>query len=212
MEDKYKSILIALTFLLFFPLFYLFIPIFIAYFINVFVILIASYYIWQRGEKRLAIVGLLFLTFNTFFLIKYIQNLQLLITLDPVEYARISSIGLVIATFMEYLPLLLIFLAIFGLVYAWNFVFTRGSGQHKFAIIFGYLGIIVTILLIALDLFVFSPKTQNPIDQVFELIFWGKTILFPFNLYYFLQIAVWLMSGFTFIVGLLTHLASGGGE
>ena len=121
-----------------FPLFYLFIPLYIAYAINVVVVIISGYMLWKRAQKHLVLVSAIFFALNTYFLVRNIANLQLL-TLDPVEYLRIASLALVIGKFIEYLPLLMLFMLAFAVFYVIVFFTNRGSSQYKWAILIGYM-------------------------------------------------------------------------
>lgn len=199
----------AFTFL--FPFFYLFIPIYVAFGINVIVVCIGSFYVWKNGEKRLVIVSLLFLGVNAYFLIRYVASLQLLIVVDPVEIARIASLGMVISKFISYLPIFLLFLGAFAVLYVWCMTALRGASTYKFAIIIGYAGIIVMIVLIFLDMFTFTPSSADWIDEIFEIVVFSGVITIPFAIYYFIQISVWFITAFTFLITFLSHLVGGGG-
>ena len=209
MESKGVLIYIALVFL--FPLFYLFVPIVLGFILNVIIIVIAFIYFWGEGkeERRLIFVVILFFTLNSYFLFRYFSTLQmysLTLTLDPIEYLRFASLGLVISTYIRYLPFMILFFVAFGFLYAWSFIQTRGASSYKFAIIIGYIGVIIVLLLIFLDMFTFSPNA-NIEEETFEIDWFGDMILFPFNMYYFMQISVWYISTFSFMVSFLGHLA-----
>lgn len=206
-----KAILAYIALVFVFPIFYIFVPIYIAYGINVFIIIASSYMFWKKGEKKLVILTVTFFAFNTWFLIRWIGNLQLL-TIDPVEYMRIGALIGVITRFIEYLPLLIIFFIAFGVLYVWSFITTRGASTHRFAILLGYMGLVIVFILIALDMFFFTIDEEDIVREGFEIVlFGGGAILsIPFELYYFIQISIWSMSSFSFVVGLLSNLAGGG--
>ena len=202
LDDSTKAMLgfIGLVFL--FPLFYLFVPLYIAYVINVIVVIISSYMLWKREQKHLVLVCAIFFALNTYFLIKNIANLQLL-TLDYVEYLRVASLALVIDRFIEYLPLLMLFMIAFAVFYVIVFFTNRGSNQYKWAIFIGYLGIIVVIVLIFIDI----TGIIDPAESMFTIVIFGSPIVLGMEIYYFIDISTWIMSSFSFIATLLALIS-----
>jgi len=209
--------MIFITLVFLFPLFYLFVPMYIAYAINVITIIIAFIFLWEE-DKKLVLIGVVFLIVNTWFLIRYVTTLQLLeqklLFVDPIEVIRAESFGYVVTKFIQYLPLMILFFVAFGILYAWSFITQRGASTHRFAIIIGYVGIIVTLGLIFLDMYTFNPEAEgaNFAVEAYEVQAWGRVFQVPFDTYYFYQISVWYISTFTFIVTFLGHLAGGSEE
>ena len=211
MEIGHRGLLSFIAFVFIFPIFYLFTPIWIAYIINTIIIIVSCYFTWKKDEKKLTIVALCFFVLNTYFIIKYVSTLELLaqtLTLDWVEYLRAQALGYVITKFIEYLPLFIIFLTAFGFLYFYAFISTRGASTYRFALILGYVGSIMTLILIFIDMYM--DANASPWEKIFRIFIFNNPVAVPFEIYYYIQISIWYMSGFTFIVTFLTHLSGGG--
>ncbi len=212
-DDLKKIALIFFIFVIGFPFYFFFVPITIAFIISAVLVIICCVILWKEGEKHLTIILLVLFVLSAYFMYRMVTNsLRLLLIAEAKTVAEVTAMALVFSTFMFYLPLLLVFLMVFAVLFAWAFFTQRGSSTNKFAILIGYLGVALYLILVAIDLFIIQPNA-NPKDDIFEVVLMtGQTILIPFNVYFFIQFASFYMTTFTFIVAILSKLSGSGGE
>lgn len=155
-------------------------------------------YFYRRAEYR-AVVGAAVMTiFLTAFGINSVTQLAITLTLDPVEYIRLASITAAVGLYLRFIPVIIIYAVVLGVVYIYQ-IFTRTTRSlWNVTLYFGY-GLITMIIMINV-IGSFAPQTL-----VEEIVFITiGTIALPLELYYILQIGVWMCSGFTFLTQMLS--------
>jgi len=205
LNDTQKIGLVFLFFLIGFPLYFYLVPPLVAFLIGVSLAIIVSFTLWDQS-KHLVIVILIYFSVSSYILIKQFSNLQLLFVGGIAQIVEMASLASVFGKFIEYFPFLLIFLGLFSILYLWAFLTNRGSSSYKFAILIGYIGIILNLLLIFIDMFIFS-NDANVVGEVLEFVVFNNPVTMPFTLYFFIQFATFYMGGYTFIVAVFTLIS-----
>lgn len=209
MDDSRKILVIFLVILGFFPIFYIFMPVYVIFGASVVVTVIAVFQAIKTKEYEFVIPLLAFSIISAIFVVRYTQSMSLLLVSEAVDIAQGAALVHVIVLFVEYFPIFLVFGGAFAIMYAWGFVMPGRKFISLYARSIGYVGIVLMLTFVYLDMMVWSVSGSDVDDLAsvfFEVVLMGNPLVITFELWYFIQFSIWVMSTYMFVTGFLLTL------
>lgn len=198
--DTDDAVVIALSIALFFAI--LLFPIYV----TLMIIWGAAIYIAINNhyEKRPTIqtaVPIILAGLLTFYCVKSVFGLTLYYSLAISVIDILEGMGLMAAIFLylEYIWVLLLFIVPYGIFFVYSLL-TRNISYWKWGRWILLFGIVLYFVLILVDFLSIGDTTE----MVVKIIILGLAI--PFEMYYIIEFAIWIMGAYTFITLFLGHL------
>lgn len=158
--------------------------------------IIGIIYVANQHRYQIAIVQGVFLTLFVLVGLSSLHFLSLSQGLEIQEIIQDVSFGIVIAYYARFIPVLIIFIIIYGLSFGLA-VATQVRSFFKTITFIGY-GLCVVIIMMTVLSFV-APQGYEQLVEIFNF------VTIPYDIYYSVEIGSWTMSGYVFVTEFMSR-------